>query len=108
MSTTVRLLTGHKVTVSESDDALQWECSCGRRAPGEWCPHMYAVVCRDGAAVPLGLMGRLEEANRIIAKYVNIVEVLTARLMQVATLHGGHIGEIQQLEAAIARLTSGK
>ncbi len=107
MSTTVKMLTGHKVTVSEHNGDLQWECDkCDLRTPDAWCGHMYDVVCNDGARVSPDQIGYLNEAHQIIARHVEIVPVLLARLMEIATKHGDHIGEVQQLEAAIDRLTS--
>ena len=107
MSTTVKMLTGHKVTVSEHNGGLQWECDkCDLRTPDAWCEHMYAVVCNDAAKVPAFQAGYLNEAHQIVAQHVEIVPVLTARLTKIATKHGDHIREVQQLEAAIARLTS--
>ncbi len=106
MSITVEMLTGHKVTVSEENGELQWECDkCGRSTPDDWCFHMYAVVCNDAAAVRPNEVGHLSEAHQVIAQHVEIVQVLTARLME-ATKHGDRKEEVQQLEAAIGRLTS--
>ncbi len=67
---------------------------------------MYAVVCNDAAKVPAFQAVYLNEAHQIVAQHVEIVPVLTARLTKIATKHGDHIREVQQLEAAIARLTS--
>ena len=66
---------------------------------------MNAVVCKDAAAVPPDQVGYLNEAHQTIVQHVEIVRVLTARLME-ATKHGDRIKEVQQLEAAIASLTS--
>jgi hypothetical protein len=103
MIATVKMLTGHHVTVSEANGELLWGCDCGLRAPGDWCGHMYFVVCCDAAAVPPDEVGHLNEAHRIIARHVEVIQVLTARLME-ATRHGDRAREVQQLEAAIARL----
>jgi len=107
MSTTVKMLTGHKVTVSEHNGRLKWECDkCDLRTPDAWCEHMYAVIFNDAAKVPAFQVDYLNEAHQIVAQHEDIVRVLTARLMEIATKHGDHIREVQQLEAAIARLTS--
>ncbi len=63
------------------------------------------MVCNDAAKVPAFQAGYLNEAHHTIAQHVEIVQLLTARLME-ATKHGGRIQEVQQLEAAIASLTS--
>ncbi len=107
MSTTVRMLTGHKVTVSDHNGGLQWECDkCDLRTPDAWCEHMYTVICNDAAKVPAFQADYLNEAHQIVVQHVDTVRVLTARLMEIATKHGDHIREVQQLEAAIARLMS--
>jgi hypothetical protein len=67
---------------------------------------MYAVVCRDAAAVPPSLVANLNEANDLVARHINIVAVLTARLMAATDEYGSRVGEVEQLTAAIARLTS--
>ncbi len=100
------MLTGHKVTVSEHNGDLQWECDkCDLRTPDGWCEHMYTVICNDAAKVPAFQADYLNEAHQIVVQHVEIVQLLTARLME-ATKHGGRVQEVQQLEAAIASLTS--
>ncbi|MFB3062812.1 MAG: hypothetical protein ACE10C_15735, partial [Candidatus Binatia bacterium] len=106
-STTVKMLTDHKVTVSEHNGGLQWECDkCGLRTPDDWCEHMYTVICNDAAKVPAFQAGYLNEAHQIVVQHEDVVPVLIARLMEIATKNGSHVREVQQLEAAIARHTS--
>ncbi len=64
------------------------------------------MVLNDAAKVPAFQAGYLNEAHQIVVQHVDTVRVLTARLMEIATKHGDHIREVQQLEAAIARLMS--
>ena len=64
------------------------------------------MICNDAAKVPAFQAGYLNEAYQIVAQHEDVVPVLIARLMEIATKHGDHIREVQQLEAAIARLTS--
>ena len=64
------------------------------------------MVCNDAAKVPAFQADYLNEAHQIVVQHVDTVRVLTARLMEIATKHGDHIREVQQLEAAIARLMS--
>ncbi len=64
------------------------------------------MICNDAAKVPAFQTSYLNEAHHFVVQHVDTVRVLTARLMEIATKNGSHIREVQQLEAAIARLTS--
>ena len=105
MTVTVEFLATGKVTVSEQNGVLAVECDRhGRQTAPDWCFHIYATVCNDASAVRPSQHGNLREAHAIIARHVEIVPVLTARLAE-ATKHGGNLREVQALEAAIASLT---